>query len=222
LTEASSAMKAAQRRTSCHSSERGFTLLEAFVVLVIITILGIIAVPAIMNTLTHQKLATATNSFVNQVEYARVQAASRNRAYLVRVDLSDGNNSGAIHLDEGDGSACTPATFTADSSEPEPITDVRVIDFEEEGLSDVHIVSAEPSILVTASSARFCVRPDGRVLSMEGTTLPAPEGYGAGEAVFRLQLFSRDSDLGSAEGTDLVREIVVPYNGIPKVRNSTE
>ncbi len=215
-------MRAAHRQTSSRSSERGFTLLEAFVVLVIIAVLGIIAVPAIMNTLTHQKLATATNSFVNQVEYARVQAASRNRAYLVRVELSDGNNSGAIHLDEGDGSACTLQTFTADSVEPEPITDVRVVDFKEEDLSDVHIVSAEPAILVSSSKARFCVRPDGRVLSILGTTLPAPEGYGAGEAVFRLQLFSRDSDGGAAEATDLAREIVVPYNGIPKVRNTTE
>ena len=215
-------MRAAHRETSRHSNERGFTLLEAFVVLVIIAILGIIAVPAIMNTLTHQKLATATNSFVNQVEYARVQAASRNRAYLVRVELSDGNNSGAIHLDEGDGSACTQQTFTADSVEPEPIIDVRLFDFKEEGLSDVHIVSAEPSLLVSSGTARFCIRPDGRVLSIQGTTLPAPEGYGAGEAVFRIQLFSR-KDKGSAEeATDMVRELVVPYNGIPKVRNSTE
>jgi prepilin-type N-terminal cleavage/methylation domain-containing protein len=215
-------MRAAHRQTSCHSSERGFTLLEAFVVLVIIAILAIIAVPAIMNTLTHQKLATATNSFVNQVEFARVQAASRNRAYLVRVDLSNGNNSGAIHLDEGDGSACTPATFTADGSEPEPIADVRVIDFKEEGLSDVQIVSAQPALLVSAGVARFCVRPDGRVLSMQGTTIPAPEGYGAGEAVFRLQLFSKESKISEAEATNLAREVVVPYNGIPKVRNTTE
>ncbi len=215
-------MRAAQRQTSCHSNERGFTLLEAFVVLVIIAVLGIIAVPAIMNTLTHQKLATATNCFVNQVEYARVQAASRNRAYLVRVELSDGNNSGAIHLDEGNGSACTQASFTADGAEPDPITDVRVIDFKQEGLSDVHIVSAAPSLLVSAAGAKFCVRPDGRVLSIDGTTLPAPAGYGAGEAVFRIQLFSRDTKGSVAEKTDLAREIVVPYNGIPKVRNTTE
>ena len=215
-------MRAAHRQTSRHSSEGGFTLLEAFVVLVIVAILGIIAVPAIMNTLTHQKLATATNSFVNQVEYARVQAASRNRAYLVRVELSDGNNSGAIHLDEGDGSACTQETFIADSVEPEPITDVRVFDFKKEGLSDVHIVSAAPSILVLGGKASLCVRPDGRVLSILGMTLPAPEGYAAGEAVFRLQLFTKDTHWSAAEATDLAREIVVPYNGIPKVRNTTE
>mgnify|MGYP002640579671 CR=1 FL=1 len=214
-------MRAAHRATSCHSNERGFTLLEAFVVLIIIAILGIIAVPAIMNTLTHQKLATATNSFVNQVEYARVQAASRNRAYLVRVDLSDGNNSGAIHLDEGDGSACTQATFTADSVQPEPITDVRLFDFKKEGLSDVQIVSAAPSLLVSAGTARFCIKPDGRVLSMLGTTLPAPPGYGAGEAVFRLQLFSKESKGSTGVATNMARELVVPYNGIPKVRNVT-
>jgi type II secretory pathway pseudopilin PulG len=215
-------MKEQQRQIDSRNREAGFTLLEAFVVLVIIAILGIIAVPAIMNTLTHQKLATATNSFVNQVEFARVQAASRNRAYLVRVELSDGNNSGAIHLDEGSGSACTEQTFTADSVEPEPTTDVRVFDFKAEGLPEVHIVSAEPGLLVSGGDASFCIRPDGRVLSMEGTTIPAPEGYAAGEAIFRLRLFTRKSKGAAEEATNLVREIVVPYNGIPKVRNTTE
>jgi type II secretory pathway pseudopilin PulG len=202
-------------------NESGFTLLEAFIVLVIVALIGAISVPAIMNTLTLQKLATATNSFVNQVDFARVQAASRSRAYLVRVELSDGTNSGAIRLDEGDSSACTQASFEDDGAKPEPVENVRVLDFSKE-LSEIHIVAAEPSMLVDAGVARLCIRPDGRVLSVNGATIPPPEGYAAGEAVFRLQLYVQKAGELSVKGTEHLREIVIPYNGIPKVRNVTE
>ena len=214
-------MKASQKSSCGTRFDQGFTLFEAFVVLTIIAILAIISVPAIMNTLTYQKLASATNSFVNQVEFARVQAASRNRAYQLRVELSDGNNSGAIRLDEGIGSACTPATFQVDGVAPEPLENVRVIDLRAEDLSAVKIEAVEPADLDDGSYARLCIKPDGRVLRVDtGDRIAPPEGYAAGEAVFTLRMYSEPVGGGNPEATNLARRIVVPYNGIPKVVNT--
>lgn len=214
-------MKAVRKSSGSIRFEEGFTLFEAFIVLTIIAIMSIISVPAIMNTLTHQKLSSATNSFVNQVEFARVQAASRNRAYQLRVELSDGNNSGAIHLDEGIGSACTPATFASDGLDPEPMEDVRVIDLLEKDLSAVKIETVEPADLETNRGALLCIKPDGRVLRVDtGGPIAPPAGYAAGEAVFTLRLYSEPIGGGNPEATNLMRRVVVPYNGIPKVVNA--
>jgi competence protein ComGC len=214
-------MKADKKSSGSFRFAQGFTLFEAFIVLTIIAIMAIISVPAIMNTLSYQKLSSATNSFVNQVEFARVQAASRNRAYQLRVELSDGNNSGAIHLDEGIGSACTPATFQSDGVDPEPMVDVRVIDFLEKGLSAVKIEEVEPGDIETNDGALLCIKPDGRVLRVDtGSAIAPPPGYAAGEAVFTLRLYSEPIGAGNPEATNLVRQVVIPYNGIPKVVNA--
>ena len=46
---------------------------------------------------------------------------------------------------------------------------------------------------------------------------PAPSGYGAGEAVYRLTLLGEDSAVHATRSS--ARNIVVPYNGIPRVEN---
>ncbi len=194
--------------------ERGFTLLEAVVVLLIIAVLGVISVPAVMNTLTYQKLSNATEALVNQVEFARVQAAARNRAYRLRVVPSDGVNSGAIHLDEGAGTACTPATFEPDTVSPEPVLDVRYVDFTEDH-TEVRIVEMVPEDLAQTS---LCFKPDGRVLRLDsGMPVASADGYAAGEAVYVLQLYSISQATKIAKPTNLYKRVVVPYNGIVKV-----
>lgn len=197
----------------------GFTLFEAFVVLVIVAILAIVSVPAIINTLTFQQLVSASETFVNQVEYARVQAAARNRAYELQVVLSDGQNSGAIVLNEGISSACTTAVrvagmdqqnFQDDGIAPEPIPGVHYVNYPAEH-EMVHIETIDPPDLVSTS---LCLKPDGRVLRLDtgGPVAPTSPDYAAGEAVFTLRLYQ---DKGKP--TDHVRRVVVPYNGIPKL-----
>ena len=209
-------MKTAKRKTPIARFRQGFTLFEVVIVLAIVAVLAVISVPAIVNTLTHQELASATNSFVNQVEFARVQAASRNRAYRLRVDLSDGTNSGAIHLDEGIGSACTQETFLTNGIAPDPVEDVRTVVFDTE-FPAVRIESVVPSDLAATS---LCIKPDGRVLRLDTRSPVAPEAdtdYAAGEAIYGLRLYSQKSGEGNASPTSMARSIVVPYNGIPKV-----
>jgi len=194
--------------------DRGFTLVEAVIVLLIIAVLGVVSVPAVMNTLTYQKLSNATEALVNQVEFARVQAAARNRAYQLRVIRSDGVNCGAIHLDEGIGTACTPATFQQDGVTPEPVLDVRHVNFDEDHEA-VHIAQLIPDDL---QQTALCFKPDGRVLRVDsGTPVASADGYAAGEAVYVLQLYAVAQDTKFGKPTNLYKRVVVPYNGIVKV-----
>jgi len=208
-------MKASKRHLNRDRFSGGFTLVEAAIVLMIIAILAVISVPAIMNTLTHQKLSSASNSFVNQVEFARVQAAARNRAYRLQVVLSDGTNSGAIQLDEGIGSACTQQTFDTNGTSPDPVEKVRYVDFSED-FPTVHIETVIPTNLNNTS---LCIKPDGRVLRLDtGAPIAGEDGYAAGEAVYVLRLYSQKHEENTAQPTNLARAIIVPYNGIPKVQ----
>lgn len=185
--------------------QAGFSLLEAFITLVIIAVLAVVSVPAISNTLTHQKLLSATNTFVNQVQFARVQAAARGLAYQLQVTLSDGQNSGAIVLTEGTSSVCHPDNFKTSKGALEA---VRHVDYTVDH-PDVHIVAVSPNAL---TSDTLCFKPDGRVYltSTNAPVEPEHSGYAAGEAAYSIRLYA------GAE-TDLERTIVVPYNGIPKV-----
>jgi len=210
-------------------NQGGFTLLEGFVVLAIVVLLTAVSIPAIINTLAHQKLANATDSFVNQVEFARVQAAATNRAYQLRVVLSDGNNSGATHLDEGASSSCTRDSFDTakfDSEGAHPTMYVRKVLYDGEWDGTVHIESVSPASLAGTAqvpagepaSVGVCFKPDGRVLRLDTGQPIEPEegsGYAAGEAIFLLRLYEGSDKL---EPSNRTRTVVVPYNGIPKVR----
>lgn len=190
--------------------QKGFTIAEAIIVVTLLMLLGLLAVPAVTNSLALNDLASATDDFVNQVEFARYQAGSRNRAYALVVEAGTSGNLGRIRIHEGIGSVCAPATFQQDGSDPDPVLDVRDIQFTT-AHENVLLESIEPASL---SGTGLCFKPDGRVLRIDTgvPVLPAPTGYAAGEAVYGLRL------LGTGDAATLhQRRVVVPYNGIPKV-----
>lgn len=201
-------MKAWRKEDRERALEQGFSLLEAAIVLIIIAVMAIVSVPAIVNTLTYQKLLSASDAFVNQAEFARVQAATRNRAYEFHVDLSDGINSGAIILNEGIGAACTPASFDPSNG---ALQDIRNRDY----AANHPLVRIESVLPQNLSSTSLCFKPDGRVYRVDERAPVASNtaGYAAGEAVFTIRLYTSE---GLA--TDHSRTIIIPYNGIPKVR----
>ena len=203
-------MTAKETARSGFRSESGFTMTEAVLSLLIIAILVMTSVPAIMNTLSYQKLASASDAFVNEIQFARVQAAARNRAYQVVVTTAGGASNGTAVVNEGVGTACTPANFQADGTGDEPIMYVKQIDFALDH-ERVRLESVQPSDLTSTS---LCFKPDGRVLRMDtgAPVSPAPSGYAAGEAVFDFRLYESD---GAA--TEHTKTVIVPYNGIPRV-----
>lgn len=210
-------------RTWRPAAQRGFSMIEALTVISILVLLGAVSMPSIRSGLSHLKLARAVDAFVNQIEFARSQAATRNRAYRVRVIPGQGTSRGRVIVTEGWGTLCNQLNFTA-SGGFQPTESVRDIDF-----TTAHpwamINSIEPSGIITTKEDDYrglCFKPDGRVLQVSpgsddgGFPLqPAPDGYGAGEAVYKIVLIGEKSKVDSTWST--ARNIVVPYNGIPRV-----
>ena len=200
----------------------GFSMVEAMTVLAVIALLGAVSMPSIRSGLSHLKLARAVDTFVNQIEFARSQASTRNRAYRVQVIMGQGSTRGRIIVTEGWGTVCNQLNF-AENLGLKPTESVRDVNFTDEH-PWVIINDVEPAGLIATSAGAYqglCFKPDGRVLQIsEGSDnggfplQPAPAGYGAGEAVFKLTLLGA----GSAVTTQsAAREVVVPYNGIPRV-----
>ncbi len=197
-------------------------MVEAMTVLAIIALLGAVSMPSIRSGLSHLKLARAVDAFVNQIEFARSQAATRNRAYRLQVIKGQGTSRGRVIVTEGWGTLCNELNFESYGGF-EPTESVRDMDFTTDH-PWVMITSIEPDGVVTPNEDSYkglCFKPDGRVLQVSegsddgGSTLTAPPGYGAGEAVYRLVLLGEGSDFDAS--TSPSRNIVVPYNGIPRV-----
>lgn len=198
-------------------------MVEALVVLSIIVALSAVTMPSIRSGLSHLKLARAVDTFVNQIEFARSQAANRNRAYRVRVIPGQGVSRGRIIVTEGWGTLCNQLNFST-SGGFTPTESVRDIDFTTEHPWAM-ITSIEPAGIITYTEDDYrglCFKPDGRVLQVSagasngGFPLqPAPDGYGSGEAVYKVVLLGEKSKIDATWST--ARNIVVPYNGVPRV-----
>jgi Tfp pilus assembly protein FimT len=198
-------------RNQSGPGQRGLTLVEALAAMVIIIALMAVSIPVIRGGLSHSEFRDALNTFSTQVEFARIQAASRNRAYLVMVATASSGTRGAIYISEGISASCTPNNFVDDDSAPDAIENLRVVDFAIRH-PKVRIKTQTPS---TLEDNGLCIKPDGRVLELSssgGTVITPPTGYATGEAVFELELLT-----ASGASTGMIRKVVVPYNGVPRL-----
>lgn len=194
---------------------QGFTIVEMMMVLTILVILSILTVPAVKGGLAHYRFAIAADDFVNQIIFARVHAASRSKAYKLQVTPASGNKLGSITLTEGSSTHCASEDFDPDSGSG-AIEDVRTIDFTAKH-PDARIRTLDQSGIANYG---LCFKPDGRVLQVSppgstnggGVEITAATGYSDGEAIFRLELMS-----ANGTPTGIVKVIIVPYNGIPRV-----
>lgn len=181
-------------------SPRGFTLTELMLAISIMAMLAALAFPAITSSLRTQSLVSATQDVMGLVDFARVQAVSRNRAYRLDVNQTFGTN-GRIQVFESDTVRCTGVT----AAEPN-----RQIDFNSNAYRDVLIAAVSPAGLGTAF--QICFRPDGLVVdSVNSKPIPSTDpAYGAGEARIVLQRRYPDGAV-----SDMPHQIVIPYSGIP-------
>ena len=181
---------------------RGFSLIELMVTVTIMAIIAAIALPSIQTGFQTQSIVGATNEVMHLIDFARIQAVSRNKAYEVRLKLTDGNN-GSIDVNESANTRCDG--FDAG------IPQVRTLSFNGGEYPDIRIISSAPNGL--GSSFQLCFKPSGRVVRSD-TSKPLPaiaSGYGAGEGHIVLQRLNTG---GSTVGPK--HRIIVPYNGIPR------
>lgn len=124
------------------NGERGFTVLEITVIVLVAGIIGAIAAPRIMNGMRSHRLNIATRQVLDTMKRAKMTAVSQNRSSAIGVDINgrrmglvifnaDGtvNSVEYIPLPEGV-SFQRPPGVTAN---PEGVTGTGVVSFTEQG-----------------------------------------------------------------------------------------
>jgi prepilin-type N-terminal cleavage/methylation domain-containing protein len=182
-------------------SVRGFTLVELMITITVLSILVLVTIPSVLKAVDARQAVDAGQAVVDLIEFAKVQAAQRNRAYQVvpRLAGQDGSPNGFITLNEGPTSACM------NFNDPLALKNVRVLDLSR-SFPRIRLRATVPADLPVAT---LCIKPDGRVLRTD-TKQPIPSDdvrYGAGDARFILQRFMGNQPIGP----EVV--VVVPYTG---------
>ena len=90
-------------------SERGFTLLEALVVIGIIGVLGAAALPVMFDSNNRNAVWTTSEQIGSQVRQARLMAITRNTAFQVRFNCPNAGNYRLLVVDGNinDADRCT-------------------------------------------------------------------------------------------------------------------
>ena len=186
--------------------DRGFTLVELMVTVAMIIVLVIVTIPPVMKAVREREVADAAQAVMDILDFAKVQAAARNRAYQVVPTLTTGQwgpgKQGTIQLNEGPSSACI--NFASG------VQNVRRLDFGQD-YESVHLVSVTPADIVQAT---ICIKPDGRVLRVD-TQMPVASSdtqYAAGDVRFVVQRYEHGPTVSNGP-VGIQHVIVLPYNG---------
>jgi prepilin-type N-terminal cleavage/methylation domain-containing protein len=185
------------------SNNRGFSLVELMVTIAMMGILAVIALPSVMEALQRREVVDAGQAVLDLVEFSRVQAASRNLAYEIRVTAGSDDQPGSFQVLENRSPACI-GFETAGS----PALLVRTLDLAKD-FPTVRVISADPTV-------PLCFKPDGRVFQVDNDNTPSiitsTNDYAGGNAQIKMQRMNR---LHRPEGP--THAVVIPFSGLARV-----
>ena len=94
---------------SCSSKQRGFTLIEVMIVIIIIGVVSALGIPAFSEWRSQQAVRSAAQALYGQMKQARVQALAENRN--VSVEFCDGTvRTGWVFDAASPDATCDPCT----------------------------------------------------------------------------------------------------------------
>jgi type II secretory pathway pseudopilin PulG len=196
-------------------------------VVLIISLLGGLAVPAVAPSMSQNSFRKAAESVREAFEFARAQAIASGLSHRIHIELESGGQPGSIQIYQGLQATCQfefgeedllvrQVDFAAPGSEPVDEVDaenVRRIRIE----TQASIAGVQPDAVLVND---LCVRPDGSVrdarLNLPLSSTNPAGGAGTGMAVVEV----RDNTVSSA-GAYSVRgaplRVVIPYSGVARV-----
>ncbi len=173
-----------RHRRKVPQAQRGTTLIELMVGLMILTVITSIAIPALSSLTRRQNLRQAGEDLVFAAEQARSRARSQRRAYGLIVGTGGGDKDPLkVQVWRGSGTACSSI-----------LAGNQVLEFDH-GVGNtlnnpyVKVVAKAPQE-IKSPGIYVCFKPDGRVLRSDtGTPFSAPSGLGlaAGDVFFEIR-----------------------------------
>jgi prepilin-type N-terminal cleavage/methylation domain-containing protein len=185
------------------ATDRGFTLIELMIVMVIIIVVATAAMPNVLGVSHNRPLVNATQETLSMAQYTKNRSVNDFRAYGLQIATDDGVG-GVLRVFRGTGPQCGSIDL---NGEPSRIYDINTAYNDPNGVgqSQIRIVETFPSGIEL-----ICFTPDGRVVDA-ATSQPVSSvlsnEYAAGEAVIVLQRVFEDQPAG------IRHNVLVPYSG---------
>lgn len=180
--------------SAAHRSERGTTLLELMIGLMILALLTTLATPGIASLVRRQNLRSAAEDVLYAAGLARSRARASRRAYGLQVGkLGNKGEFLTITVRRGASGACSSlAGGTVEYT-------VEYTDKNTAGRPEVAIMARAPSEL-SSNTVFPCFKPDGRMVRSDtGLPFRAPaKGWFAGDVYYELRRVDNKIPMGTA------------------------